>query len=192
MLDHLDLVSEAGANCVMVDVLTVGFDALAEVRRWTKLPIHVHRTMHGALTRSPDFGISMLPIARLVRLCGGDQLHIGSASGKMEHPDDLQVLLQALRDPWHGLTPTFPVASGGLHPASVPAEVKAFGSDVVLQAGGGIHGHPQGTKAGAKALMQAIDATHAGRPLARGAPPELAAALKLWGKKGQETYGYGT
>lgn len=192
MLDRLDLVSEAGANCVMVDVLTVGFDALAEVRRWTKLPIHVHRAMHGALTRSPDFGISMLPIARLVRLCGGDQLHIGSASGKMEHPDDLAALLDALRSPWHGLAPTFPVSSGGLHPASVPAEVAAFGSDVVLQAGGGIHGHPQGTTAGAKALMQAIEATHAGRPLARDAPPELAAALKLWGTKGKETYGYGT
>lgn len=187
MLDRLDIVSEAGANCVMVDVLTAGFDALAEVRRWTKLPIHVHRAMHGALTRSHDFGIAMLPLARLVRLCGGDQLHIGSASGKMEHPEDLKALLASLRDPWHGMLPAFPVSSGGLHPASVPAEVKAFGADVVLQAGGGIHGHPGGTTAGAMALMQAIDATHAGRPLNRSPPPELKEALRRWGK---ETYAY--
>ncbi|MFA5943998.1 MAG: RuBisCO large subunit C-terminal-like domain-containing protein [Candidatus Thermoplasmatota archaeon] len=189
ILSRLDAVTDAGANCVMVDVLTAGFDALAQVRRSTKLPIHVHRTMHGALTRSPDFGIAMLPIARLVRLCGGDQLHIGSASGKMEHTAGLNPLLAALRGDWHGLKPVFPVSSGGLHPASVPAEMKAFGGDVVLQAGGGIHGHPQGTKSGARAFMQAIDAVHLGRPLDRNPPPELAVALKLWGK---ETYGYGT
>lgn len=187
MLDRLDLVSEAGANCVMVDVLTAGFDALADVRRWTKLPIHVHRAMHGAMTRSADFGIAMLPIARFVRLCGGDQLHVGSASGKMEHDGDLPSLRAALRDPWHGLKPTFPVSSGGLHPASVPAEVKAFGSDVVLQAGGGIHGHPGGTTAGARAFMQAIEATHAGQSLRKRPAPELAAALEKWGK---ERYAY--
>lgn len=189
LLDRLDTVTAAGANCVMVDVLTAGYDALANVRRHTKLPIHVHRAMHGALTRGADFGIDMLVLAKLVRLCGGDQLHVGSASGKMEHTAGLPRMLAALREPWHGLKPVFPVSSGGLHPASVPAEVKAFGADVVLQAGGGIHGHPDGTEAGARALMQAIDATHAGRPLARSPPAELAAALKLWGN---ETYSYGT
>lgn len=187
LLDRLDTVTAAGANCVMIDVLTAGFDTLASLRRATRLPIHIHRAMHGALTRSPDFGIDMLPIARLTRLCGGDQLHIGSASGKMEHAAGLPGLLAALRDPWHGMTATFPVSSGGLHPASVPAEVKAFGSDAVLQAGGGIHGHPDGTTAGAKAFMQAIDAAHAGRKLHSGAPPELRKALELWGK---ETYAY--
>ena len=191
LLDRLDTVTDAGANCVMIDVLTAGFDALADLRRATRLPIHVHRTMHGALTRSPDFGIAMLPIARLVRLCGGDQLHVGSASGKMEHTADLAAILDACRGDAHGLKPTFPVSSGGLHPASVAPEVKAFGADVVLQAGGGIHGHPDGTTAGAKAFMQAIAAAHEGRAAAADAPPELRAALRLWGK-GKETYGYGT
>jgi len=189
LLERLDAVTDAGANCVMIDVLTAGFDTLAALRRATRLPIHVHRTMHGALTRSTDFGIGMLPLARLVRLCGGDQLHIGSASGKMEHPEDLAGLLAALREPFHGLRPTFPVSSGGLHPASVPAEVKAFGTDVVLQAGGGIHGHPGRTLAGARAFMQAIAATHAGRRLDDRPPPELRQALDLWGN-GKEAYAY--
>lgn len=189
VLDRLDTVVDAGANCVMLDVLTSGFDALASLRRATNLPIHVHRTMHGALTRSQEFGIGMLPIARLVRLCGGDQLHVGSASGKMEHTAELPAILAALRASWHGTKPVFPVSSGGLHPASVPAEVKAFGSDCVLQAGGGIHGHPDGTTAGARAFLQAIAAAHAGRPLAKSAPPELQAALDLWGR---EEYAYGT
>ena len=187
VLERLDVVRDAGANCVMIDVLTAGFDALASLRRATKLPIHVHRTMHGALTRGEDFGIAMLPIARLVRLCGGDQLHVGSASGKMEHTSGLQAILDAARGDWHGLRPMMPVSSGGLHPASVPAEVKAFGADVVMNAGGGIHGHPGGTRAGARAFLQAITATHAGRPLGKAPPPELAQALALWGK---ETYAY--
>ncbi|MCA1818991.1 MAG: hypothetical protein LC620_02885, partial [Halobacteriales archaeon] len=94
---RLDRAKAAGANCVMVDVLTSGLDALLELRRAAKVPIHVHRAMHGALTRSRDFGISMLVWTRLTRLCGSDQLHVGSASGKMEHPADLADLLAALR-----------------------------------------------------------------------------------------------
>jgi len=177
---RLDRAKDAGANAAMVDVLTSGLDAVWELRRHAKVPIHVHRAMHGALTRSRDFGIGMLVWARLVRLVGGDQLHVGSATGKMDHPAELEALLGALKDPWHGLKPTFPVSSGGLHPASVPDEVAAFGNDVVLQAGGGIHGHPHGTRAGAKAFRQAIAAAHAGRPLARESAPELRAALRRW------------
>lgn len=192
ILRRLDVANDAGANCVMIDVLTSGFDALVQLRRATRLPIHVHRAMHGALTRASEFGIGMLPIARLVRLCGGDQLHVGSASGKMEHTSGLQDILAALRDDWNGLKPAFAVSSGGLHPASVPAEVAAFGPDVVLNAGGGIHGHPGDTRAGAKALMQAIAATHAGRPLEKDPPAELAAALRTWSKDQRETYSYGT
>jgi ribulose-bisphosphate carboxylase large chain len=180
VLDRLDRVKAAGANCVMVDFLTSGLDALLLLRRHAKVPIHVHRTMHGALTRSRDFGIGMLAWTRLVRLCGGDQFHVGSASGKMEHPAEMPDLLDALRADWHGLKPTFAVSSGGLHPASVPIEVKAFGADVVLQAGGGIHGHPGGTRAGAKAMRQAIAAVHAGRPIEAEQGPELQAALRRW------------
>lgn len=177
---RMDRIRDAGGNCVMVDVITSGLDALLELRRTAKVPIHVHRAMHGALTRSRDFGIGMTVWCRLVRLCGGDQFHIGSASGKMEHPAELSDLLAALRGPFHAMRPVFAVSSGGLHPASVPYEVKAFGSDVVLQAGGGIHGHPGGTAAGARAFLQAIEAVHAGRPIDRDAPPELAAALRRW------------
>lgn len=185
--ERWDIVKAHGANCAMVDVLTAGYDALLELRRACNVPIHVHRAMHGALTRSRDFGIDMKAICRLVRMCGGDQLHVGSAAGKMEHPANLKELLGALKEPMGSLRPVLPVSSGGLHPALVPKEVKAFGSDVVLQAGGGIHGHPSGSTAGAKALMQAIEATHAGKSLKSVREPELAAALAAWGK---ETYQY--
>ena len=50
-----------------------------------------------------------------------------------------------------------PVASGGLHPGLVPELIRIFGDDIVIQAGGGIHGHPDGTFAGAKAMRQAVE-----------------------------------
>jgi hypothetical protein len=43
------------------------------------------------------------------------------------------------------------MASGGLHPGLVPELVDRCGTDIGVQAGGGVHGHPDGTHAGAKA-----------------------------------------
>ncbi len=187
LADRWESVQQYGANCVMIDVLTAGFDALATLRHLVDVPIHVHRAMHGAMTRSPDYGIDMLALCHLTRLAGGDQLHIGSASGKMEHSHGLEAMLNALTGPRHGLTTVFPVASGGLHPASVDAEVRAFGADVVVQAGGGVHGHPDGTRAGAHALATAVRAVAAGQRLDDTTDPALRAALEKWGG---EEYGY--
>ena len=170
----------------MVDVFTAGFgavQALAEDHS-IKVPIHVHRTMHAAFTRNPEHGIAMRPLARLVRMIGGDQLHTGTAGGKMSHISE-QVVAdnEALKGSFYGLKQTFPVVSGGLHPGLVPNEIKTLGTDIVLQAGGGIHGHPDGTAAGARAMRQAVDATLESIPLHEYAHDhyELERALKQWG-----------
>ncbi len=75
-----------------------------------------------------------------------------------------------------------PMASGGLHPGMVPKLVEIFGKDTVIQAGGGIHGHPDGTIIGARTMRQAVDAAMKGIPLKEYAKdhPELAKALKKW------------
>ncbi|WGI17186.1 RuBisCO large subunit C-terminal-like domain-containing protein [Methanonatronarchaeum sp. AMET-Sl] len=150
---------ENGANMVMIDVITTGFSALRMVSEAVDVPVHVHRTMHAAMTRNPKHGISMLPISKLVRLCGGTQLHTGSYHGKM-HGDikEIDACRDALKDNWHGLNNVLPVASGGIHPELVKDNLDGYGMNCLVQAGGGIHGHPDGTKAGAKAMRQAIDA----------------------------------
>jgi len=81
-----------------------------------------------------------------------------------------------------GLKRVMPVASGGLHPALVPSLVNIFGVDFVIQAGGGIHGHEQGTVAGAKAMRQAVDATMEHIKLKEYAAThrELQSALETW------------
>ncbi|MHA1266001.1 MAG: RuBisCO large subunit C-terminal-like domain-containing protein [Candidatus Helarchaeota archaeon] len=185
LLELADFAKDNGANCIMIDILTVGFGAVQVLTQNSlKLPIHIHRTMHGAFTEG-QHGISMLVIAKLTRLVGGDQLHTGTAAGKMGLAKDLpeiQEINTFLRTPWHGLKPVFPVASGGLHPGIVHINVKYLGNELVVQAGGGIHGHPQGTRAGAKAMMQAAEAAFRNIPPERYAQdhPELALALETW------------
>ncbi|MCX6667643.1 MAG: RuBisCO large subunit C-terminal-like domain-containing protein [Euryarchaeota archaeon] len=196
ILERADQAIERGANMLMIDVLTAGFSALQALRNdeSVNLPIHVHRTMHGAITRNKKHGIAMLPLAILVRLCGGDQLHTGTARGKMESDvKEVKEIDNFLKSEWYGFEKTFPVASGGLYPGVAHYEIEAFGNDVILQAGGGIHGHPDGTIAGAKAMRQAVDAAMKKIPVEKYSieHKELARALEKWGEevKWSELYG---
>ncbi|MEM3023092.1 MAG: RuBisCO large subunit C-terminal-like domain-containing protein, partial [Candidatus Bathyarchaeia archaeon] len=162
-----------------------GFAALQTLReRDLGLIIHAHRAGHAAMTRNPRHGISMRALAKTLRAVGVDQLHIGAVVGKMsETREEVAGNLEALKGEMGHLKPVMPVASGGLHPALVPALVGFFGIDVVIQAGGGIHGHPRGTVEGARAMRQAIEAALGGVPLAEYARAhgELRAALEAWG-----------
>ncbi len=185
ILERAEDVIDRGANMVMVDVLTAGFSALEVLSRGVKVPVHVHRTMHGAFTRDRQHGISMVPISRLVRMAGGTNLHTGSYLGKMagdrEENDECR---DALRDEWYGLRPVFPVASGGVHPGKVRPNLEGYGIDCIVQAGGGVHGHPSGTTAGARAMVQAVEAWMAGVSAEKYARShkELEAALKFWSR----------
>jgi len=188
MLELADRAIEHGANMLMVDVLTAGFSTVRMLAQdpSIQVPLHIHRAMHGAITRNPKHGIHMMVIAKLVRLAGGDQLHTGTAAGKMEkEASEVRRVNDFLRSGWHGLKTVFPVASGGIHPGIVPANIEGLGRDIVINAGGGIHGHPMGTRAGAKAMRQAIEACMRGIPLQAYAEDheELRVALQVWGTK---------
>jgi ribulose 1,5-bisphosphate carboxylase large subunit-like protein len=82
----------------------------------------------------------------------------------------------------YGVNKALPVASGGLHPGLVPSLMKFFGKDFVIQAGGGIHGHSEGTVSGAKAMRQAVTATLQSISLREYAEThkELRMALEIW------------
>lgn len=183
ILERAERAVDHGANMVMVDVLTAGFSALEALSRNVNVPVHVHRTMHGAFTRDRAHGISMTVISRLVRLAGGTNLHTGSYSGKMAgEKEDNDLSRDALREEWHGLKRVFPVASGGIYPAKVHANLDGYGIDCIVQAGGGVHGHPDGTTAGARAMVQAVEAWQRKIPVREYAKDhkELETALKFW------------
>ncbi len=201
MKERADFVHNLGGEYVMVDILTVGFSALQEIREYLgdkKMIIHAHRAMHAALTRNKKHGITMLALAKIMRLIGMDQLHTGTVIGKMEGSkqeviDTNKVITQSyvkgnnrtmLEQDWGDLKPTLPVASGGLSPLHIPQLIEILGTDIVFQFGGGCHGHPDGTFSGAKAIRQALEATLNHIELTEYATNhiELERAIKKWSK----------
>ncbi|MFC1728049.1 type III ribulose-bisphosphate carboxylase [Nanoarchaeota archaeon] len=202
MLRRAEVIKDNGGEYMMIDILTVGWAALQTMRRHNedlKLVIHAHRAMHGALTRNPKHGISMLTLAKLSRMIGVDQLHIGTAGvGKMhgsrdeeldiedevEHPHISEnIRAHHLSQEWYKIKPVLAVASGGLHPGMTPQLIKIMGKDIVAQYGGGCHGHPNGTRQGGAAIRQSVDAYLKKIPLKQYAKThlELASALGKWG-----------
>jgi ribulose-bisphosphate carboxylase large chain len=187
MVKRAKFIKKNGGNCLMVDVITVGFSALQELRNLNLgLFIYAHRAMHSAFTRNKKHGISFLVLAKLLRLAGVDILHAGTIVGKMEGEKE-RVLknFNFLRSKWGNLKPVLPAASGGLHPGLIPELVKFFGLDFSMNFGGGIHGHKEGTLKGARAVRQALEATLKKISLEEYAKnhKELQKALEIWGTK---------
>jgi ribulose-bisphosphate carboxylase large chain len=184
MVKRAEYVLAHGGEYVMVDILTCGFSSLQTLRnQGFKLVIHAHRAGHAAFTKNQKHGISMYAVTKVARAMGVDQIHVGTVVGKMsETREEVLENIDACRMPMGGLKLVLPVASGGLHPKLVPALMKTFGKDFVIQAGGGIHGHTGGTFAGATAMRQAVDAELKGKTLEEYAKnhKELKTALKLW------------
>ena len=191
MKRRADYVIGRGNDYVMIDVLTVGWSAVQEMRDFLDgrgIGIHAHRAMHGAFSRLDEHGIDMLPVSKWIRMAGADTLHAGTlGAGKMFAEggrSHARVIYDMLRGDMHGLRTTFPVASGGMHPGVLHLVWDAAETaDFCAAAGGGVHGNPLGSEAGARAMRQAVDAYQKGIPVEEHAKKheELAAAVKRWG-----------
>ncbi len=200
MIKRAKHVRKSGGEYIMMDIITAGWAALQTVRDENLgMVIHAHRAGHAMLTRTSQ-GISMTTIGKVARLIGVDQLHIGTAHvGKMEGgvkeiqeiEDEIENKMivsdkkqHVLEQDWYNVKPVFAVASGGLHPGSLKKLIQRMGMNVIMQFGGGIHGHRMGTVAGAKAVRQALEAVMQGKSLEEYAKKnmELKAALKQWGQ----------
>ncbi|MBO2943130.1 2,3-diketo-5-methylthiopentyl-1-phosphate enolase [Paenibacillus sp. F411] len=178
---------DAGANALLFNVLSYGYDVLQELSADPEItvPIMAHPALAGAMYPSPHYGIAApVLLGQLMRLAGADLVLFPSPYGSVTMPREENL---SIRDELHttalGVKRSMPVPSAGIHPGLVPKIIRDFGRDVVVNAGGGIHGHPLGTEAGGQAFVQAIDAAMHGVPLSEYAEahPELKAALELWG-----------
>jgi len=188
IVELAEKVQEWGARELMVDVITCGFGAVQALAEdpSIKVPVHVHRTMHGAFTKDPLHGVAMLPLTKLTRMCGGDALHIGTLGvGKMSGSSKEDSNLKACLGDDVPYKTVMPVCSGGVYPGIVADIIERSGFDVQIQAGGGVAGHPDGVRAGAKGMCQAVDAAFLGIPKEEYAKDhkELAIALEKWGSK---------
>ncbi len=198
---RIKTVYEHGFKYFMLDLVVSGFTAVqtaCDLARDYDMAIHGHRAMHASFTRNKKHGITMLFLAKLARLSGVDNIHIGTVVGKLESPKkDVLTIKETITEKfvkevsgirlgqeWGRIKPMLPIASGGLHPGLLPALFSIYGTfDIGIQIGGGIHGHPRGTHAGAKAVVQAIEACKEGINLKEHAKEhkELKEALDKWG-----------
>jgi len=197
MIRKAKLLHDSGWRFAMIDVVTCGTASVQTMRDECNdlgLAIHAHRAMHAAFDRNPRHGLSMYFLAKLMRLIGVDEIHSGTAIGKLVgSKKEVTQIASVLRDhkiedgdmlsqDWGSIKPALPVSSGGLHPGLIPSVMSILGNDCTLLVSGGIHGHPKGTRAGAKAVMQAIKASMDGIDLNEFAikNKELKQALGKW------------
>ena len=201
MKKRAKLLHNNGWKYAMIDVVTCGTASVQTMRDVLGdygMAIHAHRAMHASFDRNPKHGITMEFLAKVMKLIGVDQIHSGTAVGKLvgskEEVLSVSNILREknvkqyknilLKQDWENIKPAFPVTSGGLHPGLVPDILDIYGKDSVMLVSGGIHGHPKGTRAGAMATMQAIEATKKKISLEEYAKTnkELREALEKWGR----------
>ena len=178
--------AELGADLLLFNVFSYGLDVLQELREDSEiaLPLMAHPAVSGALTSSPEFGFShSLLLGKLLRYAGADLSLFPSPYGTvaLEKPLTLSIAVELTKE--DVFKKAFPVPSAGIHPGLVPLLIRDFGIDSVINAGGGVHGHPGGARGGAIAFRQAIETNIQGKLLIEGSDkyPELKQALKLWG-----------
>src|SRR5262249_4382483 len=148
------------------------------------VPIMAHPAMAGALCGSSDSGLRYsVVLGSLMRLGGADIVLFPSSYGTVSLPSsETKAIKEALTWTMGPFPKTFPAPSAGIHPGLVPKILQDYGQDVIINAGGGVHGHPKGARAGAKAFRQAINwVTKRGNfgGLSEREFPELAEALRV-------------
>jgi len=107
---------------------------------------------------------------------------------RLVHEDSMHhVILED--DSWRGIKKCCPIISGGLNPTLLKPFIEVMGNiDFITTMGAGVHAHPQGTKAGAQALVQACEAYKKEIAIDEYAKThkELAEAIKFFSKKSKD------
>jgi ribulose-bisphosphate carboxylase large chain len=137
---------------------------LIEVARFGEVPIHGHRAMYGLLARHPALGIDFRAWQKLARLAGADHLHTSGMHNKFyETDDEVEASIRAVREPMLGGYECLPVLSSAQWAGSVPLLWSRIATtDILMVAGGGIFGHPEGIAGGVRSIREAWEATEKG------------------------------
>lgn len=169
LADRVKRVHELGGNGVHINVFS-GYGSYNSIRK-LDLPIFLHYQSSGAKVTTDvnhRFSISWPVMCQLATLMGVDTIQTGMVGGySNDDPEEILKCLEILR-----AGNTVPTLSCGFHPGLVDKVNSIAGIDYLANAGGAIHGHPNGTRAGARAMRQAVDNE-------RG--DEFYTAIKKWG-----------
>jgi len=168
MLELYDKVVSMGGNGVMINYINCGWSCVKPLTDRGKLICLGHTDGAGGYYVSPLSGISSDIIMGIFpRMLGIDIPLVPAPYGKAPYlVDRYLALVRALIMPLgygeNQLKACLPFPSGGIQTQHVPQLVKDLGPNIGVGTGGGIHAHPMGPIAGAKAFRQAYDAVMAG------------------------------
>lgn len=171
IIDRVKRIHELGGNSVHVN-FWCGMGVYKAIRE-LDLPMFIHFQKSGdkiLTNKNHDFHIDWTVISKLAGMMGVDFIHAGMIGGYYKW-DEEEVLksMDVLRE--HNVMPAL---SCGFHPGLTEWVTSKVGNDFMANVGGAIHGHPDGTLAGAIAMRQSIDGTHGN---------EYDSAVEKWGKR---------
>lgn len=146
---------EAGANALLLNVLTYGFSVLESLAADPEIPVPIfaHPALAGAWCAAPDHGFSYSAVlGTLMAHAGADAVlypaHYGNLPFEAEEEAKIRDFLRARQ--------VFPVPSAGIHAGVIPQVIQDYGQDVILNAGTGIMDHPDGAAAGVRAFQEGL------------------------------------
>ncbi len=175
---------ELGANGLLV-CYSAGLPVLRQLAEDPAIQVPI--LLHGSHMIAAQPRIAWPVFAKLVRICGGDLMltpTFWSSIPMVSMEEGIRTSHVKLAPLGH-IRPMFPMPCAGVYPGLTPVLVGEYGPDIVIPAGGGMLGHPDGYTAGAMAWQQAIAATmsdegflaYAKRPENK----ELRRAIEKWG-----------
>ena len=187
--DKAERAAELGANALLFNVHAYGLDALQTLRENNNigLPLVAHSALSGVLSGQTGSGYPYaLTVGKLTRLVGGDFSLFPSPYGNVSISLADALAINKTLTEEKPFEQTFAVPSAGVHPGMVPQLLQDFGDNLVVNAGGGIFGHPDGPIKGAQAFRAAIDASVKGISLEEAAQTNepLKRAIDIWGTVG--------
>jgi ribulose 1,5-bisphosphate carboxylase large subunit-like protein len=158
-LDHnLEVASQVGADGVLVCPAIMGASVVAYVRKRSDLMVLSHNAMITAMTRVPDFGMTLGVWSRICKLSGADIIVMPTPYGtfgisETEFYDANSKAVSGEVGP--GALPGF---AGGKTILSVPQFASKLDStDFAVVVGAALFEHPQGARAGAAAIRSACE-----------------------------------
>lgn len=184
MFDKARRAIDLGANGLLVTYSA----GLASLRYLTSHPdITVPVMLHASHMIAMMKQISWPVLAKLCRLCGADMMltpTMWSSIPMVSMEEGIRTSFMKLA-PWGHIKRTFPMPCAGVYPGLAEVIIGEYGPDIIIPAGGGMLGHPDGYTAGAQSWQQAIAAVMADIPLPIAAKKSenkaLRRALEKWG-----------
>lgn len=170
ILDRVKLVHKLGGNSVHVN-FWCGLGIYKSIRE-LDLPLFIHFQKSGdkiLTNRNHDYYIEWKVISKLAGMMGVDFIHAGMIGGYYKWDED--EVLGSMKELYK--YDVMPALSCGFHPGLTNFVTKKVGKDFMANVGGAIHGHPNGTLAGAQAMRQSLDKKY---------KDEYFKAIDVWGK----------